>query len=112
MAAEVVFVGPEGVQPDFVEEGLRAQAAGLPGTLVVDDTGVEAKRFGAETSGAVVLYGAAGKLAFSGGLTSVRGHEGNSFGQERIVALVTIGGADRADSPVFGCSLAEKKEKP
>jgi hypothetical protein len=37
----------------------------------------------------------------------VRGHEGDSFGQERIVALLAGGTADRADSPVFGCPLSD-----
>jgi hypothetical protein len=111
VATKVVFVRPEGVSPELVEDGLRVQASGLPDTVVLDDTNGEMERFGAETSGAVLLYDPSGTLMFSGGLTAVRGHEGNSFGQERIVALVTTGAADRADSPVFGCSLAEKKEE-
>ena len=54
---------------------------------------------------AALLYGSDGRLAFSGGLTSVRGHAGDSFGQERIVSLITTGAADRAESAVFGCPL-------
>lgn len=112
VATEVVFVRHAGVPSDLVESGLRAQAARMPDARVLDDPGGEAQRFGAETSGAVVLYDPKGKLIFTGGLTSIRGHEGDSFGQERIVSLLTVGSADRIDSPVFGCSLATKKEEP
>jgi hypothetical protein len=58
-----------------------------------------------ETSGAVVLYDAAGKLAFRGGITAARGHEGDSFGRQRIMALLNGAHADRADAPIFGCAL-------
>jgi hypothetical protein len=52
-----------------------------------------------------VLYDARGRLLFSGGLTSARGHEGDSFGLRRIRSLLLTGEADRRDAPVFGCSL-------
>jgi hypothetical protein len=109
LASTVVFVRPRGADgADFAHGELRTLAASLPGvTLVDDDDGVEARRFGASTSGATLVYDAGGALAFTGGLTSVRGHEGDSFGQERIVALVSGRAADRADSPVFGCALED-----
>jgi len=74
-------------------------------TVDFDGGGAEAKRFGAETSGAVVLYDRAGRLVFHGGITAARGHEGDSFGQQRIAALLTGARADRTDAPVFGCAL-------
>jgi hypothetical protein len=97
----------------FVGEGgdLRQIAASLPDTELVDDArGEESRRFGAATSGATLLYDASGRLAFSGGITAVRGHEGDSFGQERVVALLQGGAADRRESPVFGCPLHDTKE--
>ena len=49
---------------------------------------------------------------FSGGLTSSRGHEGDSFGVRRIASLLTTGTADRRDSPVFGCALHSAAVRP
>jgi hypothetical protein len=79
-------------------------------TTVRDDDGVEAARFQALTSGATALYDPQGRLLFSGGITSARGHEGDSFGIRRISSLLRTGKADRADAPVFGCSLRHQPE--
>jgi hypothetical protein len=108
VAATAVFVRPRGVPDGWTETELRRRAAGVVGLRVVDDDGgVEARRFGAATSGATLLFAADGRLLFSGGLTDSRGHEGDSFGEERVVALLTSGAADRNDSPVFGCPLED-----
>ena len=45
-----------------------------------------------------------------GKLTQVRAHEGDSFGQERLVALLEGRQADRRDSPIFGCPLTDPEE--
>ncbi len=106
ISVEVVFARPPGTADGWERTPLREAALAIPGVVVVDDPGnVEAERFGAATSGTTLLYDASGRLLFAGGITSLRGHEGPSFGQERIVALVTDGHADRRDSPVFGCEL-------
>lgn len=110
--ATAVFVRPRGVPDGFGATELRRRAAAVPGLRVVDDDGgVEAHRFGAATSGATLLFSAAGRLLFSGGLTASRGHEGDSFGEERVLALLTSGAADRHDSPVFGCPLDDQPAK-
>jgi hypothetical protein len=106
LSADVVFLRPPDVGADWDQTDLWQRAAGIPGvTTVRDDGGLEAARFGAATSGIAVLYDARGRLLFSGGLTSARGHEGDSFGIQRIRALLLTGEADRHDAPVFGCSL-------
>ncbi|MFZ2803786.1 MAG: RedB protein [Patescibacteria group bacterium] len=110
LATEIVFVRDSDEEKDLVERSLRDRATGLPDTRIVDEDGDEAQRFGAKTSGAVVLYDNTGNLAYAGGITAERSHEGDSLGQERIVSLVTTGKADRSDGPVFGCELDEKKE--
>lgn len=81
-------------------------AARVPGARRVRDLrGVEAQRFGARTSGLVLLYAADGSLRFRGGVTSARGHEGESAGAAALgVALggTTVGAAV---ARVFGCGL-------
>ncbi|HEY5927690.1 MAG TPA: hypothetical protein VIV11_38660 [Kofleriaceae bacterium] len=104
--AHVLFVKPDGVDASWQDTDLWRSAAAIPGVTVgVDELGEEARRFGIETSGHVLLYDATGALQFRGGITSSRGHEGDSFGQRRIVALLTTQTPDRADAPVFGCNL-------
>ena len=104
--AHVLLLAPPGEEPELARTALWSSAERIPGVAVARDVGgTEAKRFGVETSGGVVLYDAAGKLAFRGGITAARGHEGDSFGRQRIVALLNGAHADRADAPVFGCAL-------
>jgi hypothetical protein len=104
--AHVLALRPTDVGEEWDGAWLWSAAAEIPGvTVTADADGREAARFHAATSGQTLLYDARGRLAFSGGLTASRGHEGDSFGQRRIVALLTTGAADRPDSPVFGCAL-------
>jgi hypothetical protein len=106
LGVRLVVVRPTDVTEDWDDSALRARAGTIPGAVVVpDDAGVEATRFRATASGFVVLYDASGRLRFSGGLTSSRGHEGDSFGRRRVLAVLAGQTPDRDDAPVFGCSL-------
>lgn len=111
--AYVVVFRPEGVGADWDEAALWDRAAAIPGVTVVRDAeGRESERFNAFTSGLVVLYDAAGRRVFSGGLTASRGHEGDSFGRRRILALLEGRAPDRDESPVFGCALRTAPAAP
>ncbi|HEY2028062.1 MAG TPA: RedB protein [Myxococcales bacterium] len=120
--AWVLFATPSGAAKDFSRSDLSSihksdvwstdnsdlwsSAERIPGVHVLrDEAGSEAARFGAATSGTIALY-RDGKLLFHGGITPARGHEGDSFGKERLISLLTTGKADRDDAPVFGCSLS------
>ena len=106
LAARIVIVRPEGVGQGWDDTELRRRAATVEGaTVVLDEGGAESQRFQAAVSGFTVLYDADGTLRFAGGITSARGHEGDSFGQRRIAAVLAGTAADRSDAPVFGCSL-------
>jgi hypothetical protein len=102
----VLFLKPYGV-PDWWERSpLWRQASALPGVTVLrDDDGVEAARFGAITSGQVVFYDEAGTLRFSGGITSSRAHAGDNAGRRSLVALLNQTGGGVGRTSVFGCSL-------
>jgi hypothetical protein len=103
VSARVLFVHPAGTARDWHETDTWRSARAIPNVEVVDDRdGLEAKRFGAETSGETLVYDASGKLVFTGGLTPARGHESESVGRDRIAALV-LGSGGKA--PVFGCAL-------
>lgn len=78
---------------------------------MIDDNGAEANRFHAATSGQTLLYDAAGRLLFSGGITGSRGHSGDNAGQTAIVSLVNSGAAELTETSVFGCPLFEPKSE-
>ena len=104
--AYVLFARPEGSGADWDDTSLRRSAAAIPGVTVMSDPdGVEARRFGAETSGHTLLFAPDGRLLFSGGITQSRGHAGDNAGASAIVSLVHNQNADHATTFVFGCSL-------
>lgn len=112
--AYVLFLKPHDSDHSWDDTDLRRSAAAIPGVAVLSDIdGVEAKRFGAETSGHTMLFNPSGRLLFSGGITESRGHAGGNAGESAIVSLVNTHTADRATTFVFGCSLVENgvKEK-
>ena len=103
--ARVVFVEPEGMAPAR-ESASWQRAAAIPGVIVVSDPGGrEAALFKASTSGHTVLYDAAGRLVFVGGITSARGHLGDNTGRSGILAWLGDSAAAPPTNPVFGCSL-------
>jgi hypothetical protein len=116
VSAHVLLVRPAGSPASWASSSSRnwVLASSIPGVDVREDVdGVEAARFGAETSGEVVLYGATGRLLFRGGITGVRGHEGNNVGLRRLTAALSGAGsqqvppAELAQSQVFGCALQD-----
>lgn len=92
---------------DRVHSALQPQSfpvlSGVP--AIVDIGGREARRFGAATSGQVVLYNADGELLFSGGITVARGHAGDSDGTDAINSILQGQNPAVRHTPVFGCSI-------
>ena len=118
VATYVVFMRPSGSSPDWSRTDTWATAASLAGVRLVTDTdGREASRFGALTSGHVVLYDARRRLLFSGGITPGRGHEGDSPQLDHLIRLLereTAGTPSNAPDldgagAVYGCPLAENR---
>ena len=110
VSARVLFIKPAGAGAGWVESDLWASAAAIPGVRVAaDEGGREAARFGAGTSGLTLLYGADGRLLFSGGVTSARGHEGDNAGRDALVGLLANEKGEAAETPVFGCQLFDSE---
>ena len=117
LKAYVLFLKPEGFANGWEQTDSWRIAAALPGvTAVRDDSGREASRFGAATSGQTLLYAADGTLLFSGGITAARGHAGDNAGRSELVSLLnhvrsarmeTLNSRlpDRDATSVFGCPL-------
>jgi hypothetical protein len=109
----VLFVKPPGAGPDWDDTDLRSSAAAIPGvTVLTDENGNEAARFGAQTSGHTLVFDRGGTLAFSGGITASRGHAGNNAGENAVLAALTQQALPRARTPVFGCSLTKRPSMP
>jgi hypothetical protein len=106
VAAQVWFFKPSGFPNDWTRTGLWASAAAIPGVAVHEDTdGAESRRFGAETSGYVLLYDTRGQLLFSGGITAGRGHAGDNAGENTVVSLLARQEVKLKHTEVYGCSL-------
>lgn len=110
--AHVVFYKPHGFPDEWAHTDSWTSAAAIPGVEVsCDEEGVEARQFGAETSGFVVLYDGLGRLCYNGGITSERGHSGDNEGRSAIVAILNDGTPRVATMPVFGCSIFDPQSK-
>jgi len=108
MDIQIVVARPEGVPQGWEETSLVALARAEKGATVSLDEGLaETRRFGAMTSGQVLLYGQDGRLLFAGGITDSRGHEGDNAGAEALVRALGASGSLQA-APVYGCELCGK----
>ncbi|SRR5579883_595524 len=106
MRAYALFVRPPGVAGGWERAELWRRAAQIPGiTLVADDRGREAIRFGAATSGQTLLYDRAGVLRFSGGITAARGFYGDNAGARAMIALLDNRAEGSGHTAVYGCPL-------
>ena len=105
----VLFVKPAGSDADWDDTDLRRTAAAIPGvTVFTDEKGTEAARFGGKTSGHTLIFDAAGKLLFSGGITASRGHIGDNAGATAALAAIKQQPIDRTQTPVYGCALEKR----
>jgi len=108
IVAHVAFFEPAGADASWAQAGSWDLARSIPGLRVsADPAGAEAKRFGAQTSGAVLLYGGDGRLLFAGGITGARGHVGDNEGRDQVVGLLRRGVAAAPATAVFGCAIGD-----
>jgi hypothetical protein len=105
-AVEIVFTIPAGTPPGWEKGDLWNRAHAIPGASVVrDQNGIAARRFGVIGSGHTLLYAPSGRLLFSGGITASRGEEGDNPGESAVVNFVLHGHSEITHTPVFGCEL-------
>jgi hypothetical protein len=106
------IIAPAGVGADWTDGPVMRNASSIRNLNIVIDPGERfARKFGATTSGHMLLYGADGRLLFSGGITDARAHEGDAAGQEAIVAALYEKTPAVTQTPVFGCAL-DKPVRP
>lgn len=108
--ASVFFYYPKEEQSEWARTDLWQTAQNIPGVHTFEDRDAAvAKSFGVFTSGQTLLYDAAGRLVFSGGITAYRGHSGDNAGRSVITQLLQfdtrVAKQLPLTTPVFGCSL-------
>jgi hypothetical protein len=102
--ATVYFYRPDEMPDEWVHGRLWNSAKAIPGVDVTIDRYAEVStRFGTSVSGEVLLYDSSGRLCFHGGITSGRGHEGDSLGKLAVISIVMGESANVDHAPVFGC---------
>jgi hypothetical protein len=105
----VVLFWPTHQSEDWQRAPLVKRFAAMPRVkLFFDADGKQAQRFGAKTSGQVILYDTAGNLQFRGGITGSRGHEGDNLGLDMLEAKIKGLNSNVAVSHVFGCALSKE----
>lgn len=105
----VVFFQPSDAKGHWLETDIVRQAKELTGIEIVQDPeGTIAAHFGVETSGHVLLYDAADRLRFSGGITGLRNHEGWNAGSASVLAIERGNAVSFAEQPVFGCPIFDR----
>lgn len=103
--ARVYFYRPAGTEAGWERTDLWRSAASIPGVeVMVDVEGLTALSFHASVSGETQVYRSTGALAFSGGITAARGHQGDNEGRRAILEILTTPSTPR-HTRVFGCYL-------
>jgi hypothetical protein len=110
--AYVLIVRPQGTPPGWEQGSLWKSAVAISGVTVISDPDAQmSSRLGAFTSGQTYAFDSTGRLLFSGGITSARGHMGDNVGADSINAIAMQQKPQQTSTPVFGCPLEERKSK-
>jgi len=105
-AIYVVATVPENWSVEWTQTETLSRAAKLEGSqVVIDPSGQEALRFGAQASGTLILFDARGSRLYAGGITPSRGAEGENAGRLAIETLLEGKSYSGTPMPVFGCRL-------
>jgi hypothetical protein len=108
---QVYFRTPEEPSEEWTNTALWNDAAAIRGaTVAADPGGALARQFSARTSGHVLLYSAAGRLLFSGGITPSRGQEGDNPGRRAITSFLRGRSGGTRESEIFGCPIFESSD--
>ncbi|MBI4355414.1 MAG: hypothetical protein HY597_03040 [Candidatus Omnitrophica bacterium] len=100
---------PAWEESDYVKT-IRTEVPGA--RMVFDRGGVQAQRFGAFTSGTILVYDRQGREIFRGGITDRRGGERENPGLQQLALTLTEGRGPQAEpTPVFGCPITASDDE-
>ena len=105
----VLLYQPGALPPHWkAANALAEQIEELRVAAVSDIDGRYAAALHASTSGEVILYSGDGRLLFQGGITSQRGHEGDSFGGAELSRALQGRTPVVSKTAVFGCPVLNR----
>jgi hypothetical protein len=97
---------PASPTADWLQTDVLELAARIKNSRIVFDRGGgEASRFGATTSGCVMLFDQTGQRQYAGGVTASRGHEGDNVGCQELAEILNHQINHAESMPTFGCRL-------
>jgi hypothetical protein len=106
ISSSICFFDPGEEATDWTHTRLIAAAREVPElNVLIDRNGILARKFGALTSGQVLVFDGTGHRVFAGGITGSRGHTGENRGRNLVLELARGETVDSAQTPVFGCAL-------
>lgn len=106
-----VFYCPADHDPKWAQDELWELAQGVQKSArIIDLDGEEAKKFGVQISGHVMLFGRSNEQIYSGGITSARGHEGDNLGGMMLSAFLDGENPSGIQPPPFGCRLFQASD--
>ena len=106
VSVRLLIFQPEEEDPSWDRHAMDRSIAAIAGAVARDDPGgVEAKRFGLATSGAVAAFDSSARKRFAGGLTARRSGPVRSAGADALTAILQGRLPGFAKAPVFGCPL-------
>lgn len=101
-----VFYCPADQPVNWVHDQLWDLAGKLENcSRMIDSDGKEARRFGVQVSGHIMLFNRSNEQVFSGGITSSRGHAGDNLGGKLLTAFLNHKNPSGIQPPPFGCRL-------
>jgi hypothetical protein len=111
--ANIVAFGfcPKLENDSWIESPITSALKRLEANVVVDKDGQHCSKFGAFTSGHVLLYGHNGELLFTGGITAGRGHEGDCAATWDLLQKVDGLSTSISRWPVYGCPILRNEEQ-
>ncbi len=108
VSVRMIVICPPGCSESWFETPLLEEARRIEDLeVILDYGGVLSKRYGALTSGMLLVYNERNNLVFQGGITPTLGHEGECSGKRSLEQSLTGKTPDEKHAAVFGCPLFE-----
>jgi hypothetical protein len=113
LSVYVLFYRPSNYSESWTQSDFWRSARSIHTLQVaMDSSGIEAKRFGARTSGHTFVFDPQGRMWFTGGITAARGVQGDNSSLSAVEYLTLRGPRSLVRMPVYGCDIFGDEASP